>query len=114
MIARRPVQVSFVGRRVSWTRWSYGGHEWNERGEGLWFDSAANCAWAEFESRVCNTGFRLKHFNTTREREAERAYEAACVYVRCFCDQFKASPQKAWESPGGIPPERADTEKSTP
>jgi len=50
----------------------------------------------------------------TREwREAERAYEAACVYVRCFCDQFKTSPQKARESPGGVQ-ERADAEKHTP
>lgn len=110
---RGPVPVTFVGRSRSWTRWKRGENEWNENGCPMWFDSAANCAWAEFESRVCNTGFRLKHFNTTREREAERAYEAACVYVRCFCDQFKTSPRQAWESPGGIPPERADTEKST-
>lgn len=112
-LSRCPVQITFVERRRSWCRWKYGGGEWNERAGARWFDNAVNCAWAEFESRVCNAGFRIDHKITKPEREAERAYEAACVYVRCFCDQFKTSPQKAWESPGGVQ-ERADAEKHTP
>ena len=95
----QPVPVTYVGRNGSWQRWKRGDAEWSERSGSPWYDNAVNCAWAEFEFRVCNAGFRLKHFNTTREREAERAYEAACCYVRCFCDQFKASPQTAWKSP---------------
>ena len=109
---RGPVQVTFVGRNRSWTRWRRGDNEWNEHGCPEWFDNAVNCAWNQFEWRVRTAGHRIEHKIEKPEREAERAYEVACVYVRCFCDQFKTSPQQAWESPGGVAP--TDTEKSTP